>query len=406
LTLVAAVIAVPMAILVVESLAALLPRRAAAGVPARARPRCAVLIPAHNEEASIGRTVGGLAAQLRPGDRLLVVADNCTDRTAAAARAAGATVVERTDPVRRGKGFALDCGVRFLEADAPDVVLIVDADCAVSEGFVDRLAAAVAATGRPAQSCNVVTPPPAAGLKDRLSWFAFEYKNLVRPLGLSRLGLPCLLSTGAAFPWAVIRAAPLATGNIVEDMQLGLDLAAAGHAPVFCPQARMTSAMPTGARTAMTQRTRWEHGHLRTLLTQAPRLLFAAVRRRRLGLLGLALELSVPPLSLLFLVWALATLGAGLLWHLTGADLPARVLVYSGAAATAAVFAGWARFGRRNLPLTSLLAAPVYALWKIPIYAAFFLKPQRTWVRTTRSPGSPRHEQANGSPCNSAAMGR
>jgi cellulose synthase/poly-beta-1,6-N-acetylglucosamine synthase-like glycosyltransferase len=315
-------------------------------------------------------------------------------------------VVERTDPVRRGKGFALDCGVRFLEADAPDVVMIVDADCTVSEGFVDRLAAAVAATGRPAQSCNVVTPPPAAGLKDRLSWFAFEYKNLVRPLGLSRLGLPCLLSTGAAFPWAVIRAAPLATGNIVEDMQLGLDLAAAGHAPVFCPQARMTSAMPTGPRTAMTQRTRWEHGHLRTLLTQAPRLFFAAVRRRRLTLLGLALELSVPPLSLLFLVWALVTLGAGLLWHFTGADLPARVLIYSGAAATAAVFAGWARFGRRNLPLKSLLAAPVYALWKIPIYAAFFLKPQRSWVRTARSPSSLQHEQANGLPCDSAAMGR
>src|SRR5438132_229653 len=92
-----------------------------------------------------------------------------------------------------------------LPMTIPDVVIIVDADCTLEEGFVDRLASAAAAGGRPVQSCNLVIPPAGAGLKDRLSWFAFQYKNLVRPLGLDRLGLPCLLSTGAAFPWPVIR---------------------------------------------------------------------------------------------------------------------------------------------------------------------------------------------------------
>jgi cellulose synthase/poly-beta-1,6-N-acetylglucosamine synthase-like glycosyltransferase len=381
----AVAISLPMMILVVESVAALLPRKKGTAWISR-QARCAVLLPAHNEEASIARTVKAILPQLRGQDRLVVVADNCDDGTASAAGAAGATVVERRDPGRRGKGFALDYGVRFLEADPPDVVLIVDADCTLEEGFVDRLASAAAAAGRPVQSCNLVTPPAGAGLKDRLSWFAFQYKNLVRPRGLDRLGVPCLLSTGAAFPWPVIRKAPLATGNIVEDMQLGLDLAMAGHPPRFCPEAVVTSELPAGPRTAATQRTRWEHGHLRTLLSQVPRLVVAGLRRGRIDLLGLALELSVPPLSMLFLLWATAGAVCALLGHFAGCRVPALVLGSSGLAAIFSVFAAWCKFGRSQLPLTSLLAAPLYALWKVPIYAAFFLRPQRAWVRTARTP--------------------
>lgn len=80
-----AVVLVPLAVLVVETVAALLPRRRSFADQAGPRPSCAVLIPAHDEEAGIGRTLAGVLAQLRPGDRLLVVADNCSDRTAAAA---------------------------------------------------------------------------------------------------------------------------------------------------------------------------------------------------------------------------------------------------------------------------------------------------------------------------------
>ena len=78
-------------------------------------------------------------AQLEPGDRLLVVADNCTDHTAAVARAAGAEVLERRDAERRGKGYALAAGVDTLRAGPPDVVVIVDADCRPAAGAIDRL---------------------------------------------------------------------------------------------------------------------------------------------------------------------------------------------------------------------------------------------------------------------------
>src|SRR6476469_7481059 len=94
----AALLLMPLAVLTVECLAALLPGRRTAYTPAGARPLCVVLVPAHDEESGLPPTLAGLRSQLRPGDRLLVVADNCTDRTAAVARAAGAEVVERHDP--------------------------------------------------------------------------------------------------------------------------------------------------------------------------------------------------------------------------------------------------------------------------------------------------------------------
>ena len=82
------------------------------------RPPVAVLVPAHNESSGLLPTLANIQSQLLPGDRLLVVADNCSDDTAALARAAGAEVVERNDPTRRGKGYALDWGVQHLEFES------------------------------------------------------------------------------------------------------------------------------------------------------------------------------------------------------------------------------------------------------------------------------------------------
>jgi len=372
----------PILILALESLAALLPRC----VVVTARPagvRCAILVPAYDEETGIATTLTNVRAQLKPGDRLLVVADNCSDGTAAVARAAGADVVERVDPTRRGKGFALDFGVRALEADPPDVVIVIDADCSVQPLAIDRLVGEARRTGRPVQAVYLLDPPAGAGARSRLSAFAFRFKNLVRPLGLDRLGLPSLLTgTGMAFPWGVLCQAPLASSSIAEDTQLSLDLARAGHPPKFCAAARVGGLLPSRRDVAYRQRTRWEHGHLRTLLSQVPLLLLSAVRQRRPALLGLALELSVPPLSMLGLLWVAAVL----LWWATRAPLPGALLAFEALLAAATLLGCWIRFGRDCLSFASFLAAPFYVLTKVPIYLAFVWKPQQEWVRTAREP--------------------
>src|SRR6185437_15828092 len=88
-------------VLLIEVLAAIV-RRPSDLVTSRPghRPRVAVLIPAHNESTCIVPTLDDVRQQLSPGDRLLVVADNCTDDTASVAAQAGAHVVCRNDTSR------------------------------------------------------------------------------------------------------------------------------------------------------------------------------------------------------------------------------------------------------------------------------------------------------------------
>ncbi|MDP2231988.1 glycosyltransferase family 2 protein, partial [Methylotenera sp.] len=105
------------------------------------RPSIAVIIPAHNEQVLIQSTITSVLSQLNQDDRLIVVADNCTDATASIARAAGAEVVERFNLQERGKGYALDFGVRHCAQNPPEVVIIVDADCQVGAKSLYRLAA-------------------------------------------------------------------------------------------------------------------------------------------------------------------------------------------------------------------------------------------------------------------------
>lgn len=381
---VAVVLAIPLLVLAIECLVAL-KRWTPEPLPdASSRPRCAVLIPAHNEESVLARTLLSVAAQLGPDDWVLVVADNCTDSTASVARAHGARVVERTDPVHRGKGYALAFGRDALAPAPPDVVVVLDADCTLGEHALLRLVSEAARRGRPIQASYRMTAPIEAGPNRRVAAFAFLVKNFVRPLGLRRLGgYSPLTGTGMAFPWPVFRDAPLGHGHIVEDLGLTVDLVLAGQAPAFVPEAEVRGEFPVDERAAGSQRRRWEHGHLRVLLSGVPRLLAAAAGGRVKPLVA-ALDVGVPPLSALVLVCgaALGCLGAVIAFGVTWR--PAALLGGAGTIAAFALLAAWWRYGRDALPTCALVRIPLYAFRKVPLYLGFVLKPQRDWVRTAR----------------------
>lgn len=348
-------------------------------------PSFAVLVPAHNEEAVIADTVRQLMKQLRPTDTLLVVADNCTDATARLAGEAGATVVERSDALRRGKGYALDHGMRWLAARPHAVLIIVDADCRVEPGGLDQLAAKAHAVDRPVQALYLMHAPPSPTLKQRVAAFAWRLKNWVRPLGWHNAGLPCqLMGTGMAFPWAMAQNMALANAELVEDMKLGMDLALVGTPPLFCPQVLVHSQFPTSEQATQGQRKRWEHGHLGLIASLAPRLLAQALRRRDARLCAMALDLSVPPLALLVLL-QLAALGlAGMGAWLGLGSGPLGAAIGCLAMFVMAVGAAWWGWGKSVVSARDLLAVPWYVLGKLPLYLGYVFKRQKEWVRTDR----------------------
>ena len=384
----------PVLVLAAEVLASTLAVRGAESAGRGARPAVAIIVPAHNEEALLPATLASLAAQLdsEHGDRLLVVADNCNDATAAAARRAGAECLERRDDDRRGKGYALDAGVRHLASTGvvPPVVIFNDADVTVEPGGVAALARQCVETGRPAQGRYLMSLPPEPSHRDQVSRFALVLKNHVRPLGLWRLGLPCpLLGSGMAFSCDLARSMPLATGDLVEDMRLGLDLCGRGEHPLYCPAARFNGELPADDNDAATQRRRWEHGHMAVLLA-TPRLLGRGIVRGDVRLVAAALDHAVQPLTVLCgalsAIVVLTILRVVLLGGVGPIAATATAIAVGGLGLLAlSLGVAWLVHLRREVPPSVLLGLPSYLLRRIPNQAAFVFRRQRAWVRTPRA---------------------
>jgi cellulose synthase/poly-beta-1,6-N-acetylglucosamine synthase-like glycosyltransferase len=344
-----------------------------------------VLIPAHDEAAGIVTVVRAVAAQLRACDSMIVVADNCHDETAVLARAFGAQVVERHDPDRRGKAYALAHGRTALRLRPRAVIVIVDADCCPQPGALPRLAAHAHRHRAAVQGCYLLTTPPEATPLVRVSNLAFMIKNLIRQRGLARLGGGALLQgTGMAFPWPVFATAPLETSSLVEDLKLGLDLRLRGCAVRFDPHACFTSqASAQGATQG--QRTRWEHGSIATAWRYVPRLMLAGLWGRP-GLLLLAADLAIPPLALLVAMGMVASLVLMVLAVLLGVLAPLLALIAAGCLAGATLSGVWLMLGRGILPGAMARQLPRYLVWKLPIYRRLAGARQKSWVRTSREP--------------------
>lgn len=345
----------------------------------------AVLIPAHNESSGIIATLNSIKPQLKTTDRLLVVADNCSDDTADLALANGAEVIERHDLDHRGKGFALDFGIRHLAKNPLEVVVIVDADCLVEANGLNRIAAYAMHHGRPVQALYLMYAK-SKNLKSKVAEFAWCVKNLVRPLGYAKLGLPCLLmGTGMAFPWNTISKADLANSNIVEDMKLGIDLSIAGSPPIFYANTKVTSDFPVASEVQSGQRTRWEHGHLAMILSEAPKLFSQGIIKGNKNLLAMAFELSVPPLALLvmLLFGYAAVTGMTLIIYDVG-QFAFQVTLASFALLSVAIVMAWLGWGRDIISFSALLLVPVYVVSKAPNYIKFIFKRQKAWNKTER----------------------
>jgi cellulose synthase/poly-beta-1,6-N-acetylglucosamine synthase-like glycosyltransferase len=353
------------------------------------------VVPAHNEAGGIGETVQSLLAVDYPSHlrRVVVVADNCSDRTASRAQEAGAIVIERRDESLRGKGHALKFAFdRLLREKAADVAVVVDADTVVSPNLLKAFEARFAAGARVVQAEYGVRNPDASW-RTRLMVIALATFHGVRSLGRARLGLSCgLRGNGMGFTRQVLQDVPYDAFSIVEDLEYGVQLGRAGFAVAYVPEAQVLGEMVSSERSSRSQRRRWESGRRALRRRDGWPLLRKALARRDRVLLDIAMDLLTPPLTSLVgaaFIGLVGSLGF-VAWGGPGYIMVASPWAAASGMLLVYVLRGVALSETGVRGLFALCWSPVYITWKIVLSVGRLAKPRPSeWVRTAREDEKP-----------------
>ena len=366
-------------------------------VPAgRASRRLAVIVPAHNEAATLPATLAALAALDYPRARyeVVVVADNCDDDTAAVAAARGARVLTRTDPTRRGKGRALAFAfAALMREERHDAFVLLDADTRPAPDFLTRIDAALR------RGASVVQARCAVGNVDD-SWrtalmaadFALVY--CLRPAGRNALGASAEVQGPVALTPGVLREVPWETTSVAEDREYHLRLVLHGLRSVFVPEAVVYTVMEPTMAAARQQEMRWEGGRLGLARRYLGRLLRSAWHARGPGqrwlYLDTALDLAVPPFALLAAGTAAMTALQALAFALgRGPGVLAVLWAMLLAGQAFYVFAGCALARVPPRAYAALFVyGPLFAAAKVGCFVALARGGARAWVPTARRPAS------------------
>jgi cellulose synthase/poly-beta-1,6-N-acetylglucosamine synthase-like glycosyltransferase len=343
----------------------------------------AVVVPAHNEEAIIGRCVASLLSSDKPNSQIsiYVVADNCTDETARCAQAAGAQVLIRHDETKRGKGYALDYAFQLLLKQGVDAILIIDADTVVEKNFL-LACEQVLASGAAAIQCRYTVNNPDIALRTRLMHIALLAFNVLRPRGRAYWGFSVgILGNGFGLTRRVLQQVPYQARSVVEDLEYHLALVNAGMRVHFVDSTTVRGDMPTGRQGTDSQRARWEGGRLRMILEQLP-ILSRAVFTGQWRLLEPLLELLLLPLALHVSLLLLVLL----------IPFPP-IQIYAGIALgivlihiLAALWVG----GGTLKDIVILASVPFYILWKLTQLPRVIRTARKnaSWIRTEREHSS------------------
>ncbi|HTJ29212.1 MAG TPA: glycosyltransferase family 2 protein [Acidobacteriaceae bacterium] len=250
----------------------LLPRRAphaAQTAPPHNANKLIVIVPAHNEELLVARTMRSLLASANGNAEICLIAHNCTDATAARAREAEVaglrpTVLEFNDPSARGKGFALRWGFAQALARGASAVMVVDADSTVSANTIPVVLQAFR-SGAHAIQCRYEMHSATGRANTELAALAFRGFNVIRPRGRQRLGLSSgILGNGFALARTVLETIPYDAFSVVEDLEYHLHLVIAGERVHYLEEARISADFPESQAGESVQRSRWEGGRFLT----------------------------------------------------------------------------------------------------------------------------------------------
>jgi 1,2-diacylglycerol 3-beta-glucosyltransferase len=372
-------------------------RKMLGSFPSRSVRRFAIMVPAHNEEDAIGRTLQSLQSLAYPRDRheIFVIADNCTDNTAQAAAPYRVTVLERRDKERRGKGYALRWCLDRLASREPsfDAVVIIDADSVMAHDFLAVMNHYLDQGSRAIQCSDLVEPQPGSWSSE-ITRLGFTLYNFVRPLGRKLLNCSAgVRGNGMCFTMELLREIPWNTYSLNEDLEYGLVLLLSGINVDFAPEAVVYATMPTNEKNAESQRARWEKGRSPVIKAYGKKLLSHAVMRMSFRAFDAFVELVTPPFVTLFAVVAVSFLVNAILAAYGVEGFAAMALLWF-AAVLLGLFhvIGGLQAARADKNLyRAFFHIPHYAVWKAILYGKLLLRGTTTeWVRTTRDQAVPK----------------
>ena len=231
--------------------------------------RYGIIVSARNEEAVIGNLIRSIRSSDYPQDKLdiFVVAHNCTDRTAAAATAAGARVYVYDNPDECTKGYATRYLFRRIEEDygtqAYDGFFTLDADNVLDRQFITKMNDAFAATdGRAVITSFRNSKNFGANVISAMYGLYFIQGCRMESRGRTLLGCSTRVQgTGYLIPAAVVKDG-WSYVTLTEDWELTADVVLDGIPILYCDEAMTYDEQPTSLRVMWRQRLRWAKGHL------------------------------------------------------------------------------------------------------------------------------------------------
>ena len=249
----------------------------------------AVLICARNEAAVLPYLLESLRKQDYPAQHItvFVAADNCTDATAAVARAGGAVVYERFDTARVGKGYALQFlleNIRRDYGDAFDGFFVFDADNLLQPDYITCMnrifSDGYAIVTGYRNSKNYASNWISAGYG---LWFLREAEFLNHARAL--LGFSCGVSgTGFLFSAQVLhRRGGWNFHLLTEDIQFTVANVLAGDLVGYCPEAELFDEQPVTFRQSWRQRMRWAKGYIQVFCRYGRQMLAGVFGRGQPG---------------------------------------------------------------------------------------------------------------------------
>lgn len=350
--------------------------------------RFMILLPAHNEASVIGATIHRLRAIDYPSPlfSIHIIADHCSDHTAAAARQAGAIVHERNEGSRSGKGAALSwLFQRILNEEQCDAVVIFDADTRVDTDFLQVMDWRLAQGDQVIQGQHIIRNPD-RGWYPSLVWAMFLIDNRFQNLGRSNLGWSAKnMGDSICFRADILRKLGWGEG-LTEDYQLRHKLLMNGIRIVYEPAAIGYGEAPLTWARAHAQRARWLRGTRDASRQYAKRLIAEAIKRHDFALLDGALQASFPSYSTLSLL-SLAALAIQVSAdYFTGLFFPLPLLGAWAAVVTALLIYPLVGLALERAPVKAyiaILSGPYFILWRTWLaFISRFGKKQVTWIRT------------------------